>query len=87
MADNSDVRAICTTGENPGRGSLRGANSIGSDKVVAEDSAGKVEQAVGSQPGAVLVCAAIEFHITHDLVAAVGDTISIGVLESPEIGR
>ena len=87
VADDPDVRAICTAGENPGRGSLRGVNSVASDKVVAEDSSGKVEQAVGSQPGAVLVGPAIEFHITHDLVATVGDPVPIGVLESPEIGR
>ena len=87
VADDPDVRAICTAGENSGRGSLRGANPIGPDKVVAEDSTGKVEQAVGSQPGAVLVGPAIEFHIAHDLVAAVGDPVSIGVLEAPEIGR
>ena len=86
VADNPDVGSIRAARKDAGGGPLHCVDSIAADEIVAENSTCEIEQAVGAQPGTVLVGPAVEFHVAHDLVAAVGHSIPIGVFQAPEIG-
>ena len=84
---DAHVAAIGPARKHPGRATGSGLASVTPFKFVSKVTAGEIESPVGTEVGAVLIGAAVEFHGPENLLALVRDSVVIGVFKSPKVGR